>query len=182
MSLFRAAASALVVLALSTAASAATILPATGTTTVQLLDLGIPVSALPGTIDNGGGSFSFPVTGYITDASGTTLFHDGSGLQVASLTLRDFRYTLGNPLSFPITLFGDVDGVANDLPLFEVDDEMGALELSLTPVSAGALGLASPIAIGNVTGIEYEPSQVPEPASLLLLGSALAVAARRLRR
>ena len=145
-----------------------------------MIDLGIPVTALGNAVDNGGGSFSFPVTGYTSDMSGTTLFHEGSGLQVGPLALRNFQYTLGSPLVFPITLFGDVDGVADDLPLFEVDDEMGALQLSLTPTSAGALGLTDPIAIGTVTNIDFQP--VPEPTSLLLLGSAFALAARRMRR
>lgn len=160
--------------------SSAAPLLATGSTSIQLIDLGIPVTALGNAVDNGGGSFSFPVTGYTSDMSGTTLFHEGSGLQVGPLALRNFQYTLGSPLVFPITLFGDVDGVADDLPLFEVDDEMGALQLSLTPTSAGALGLTDPIAIGTVTNIDFQP--VPEPTSLLLLGSAFALAARRMRR
>lgn len=165
-------------LGLTASAASASSVTASGFTTVQLFPLPVAVSPLGTAVDNGGGSYSFPVTGADMVGSDITLFHEGSGLQVGPLSLLNFQYTLGSPLTFPITLFGDVQGVADDLPLFEIDDELG---LSLTPTSAGALGLDEPIAIGSVTGLP-DIQQVPEPATLLLLGGALAMAARRARR
>lgn len=185
MKLLNIAAAAVLALGLTSATASAATITATGNTTVQL-NAPLPdlVTPLGNTIDNGGGSYSFPVTGVQTSGDDITLLHEGSGLSLLGFDLLDFQYTLGTPLTFPITLFGDVRGAADadDQPLFSiapnVDDE---LELALTQFSGTALGLEPGFVVGQVTGLP-EIRQVPEPTTLMMLGAALALAGRRLRR
>jgi hypothetical protein len=180
MHLFRFAIAAALSLGLSSGASAA-IIPATGFTEVTLADLGpgVTVATTGSASALGAGVFQFPVTGLEAVAGGTTLYHEGSGLLVnGALALENFFYTLpDDPAGFPIVLSGNVNGGEPPTPLFEIDDE---LSLALTPEAGGALGFPAGTVIGNVTGVEY--AAVPEPSSLVLLGSAIALAARRMRR
>jgi hypothetical protein len=153
----------------------AAIIPATGATTVQLLP-GLPVTPLGSTVDNGGNSFSFPVTGVEENGLATTLFHSGSGLRIADeVSIENFSYTLGSTPAFPITLFGNVNSAEPPAPLLVIDDE-----LAIT-LAGPVLNFDAGTFIGDVTSIEYEAT-VPEPSALLLVGAAFALAGRRLRR
>jgi hypothetical protein len=180
MQLFRFAVAAALSLGLTSTASAA-IISATGFTEVTLADLGpgVTVATTGSASALGSGVFQFPVTGLEAGAGGTTLNHDGSGLLVnGALALENFFYTLpDDPAGFPIVLSGNVNGGEPPAPLFVIDDE---LTLALTPEAGGALGFPAGTVIGNVTGVEY--AGVPEPATLVLIGSALALGARRMRR
>lgn len=183
MKLFTVAAAATVALAVSivtpTAASAA-IVPATGLTTVELF-LPADLIALRGdAILNGDGSVSFPITGIETVTDGTRVYHEGSGVRLGdAIDLDNFVFTA--PL--PSRLFANVDGGDDEFPLFDLTDTGSIL---LTGETAGVLNdlfdtddFAPEALVGQV--ISTTPT-VPEPSSLVLLGGALAMAARRMRR
>lgn len=165
----------------SSSTASAAIIPATGFTEVTLVDLGpgVTVDAIGSASSGGGGVFQFPVTGLEFVSGGTTLYHDGSGLLInGALALENFFYTLpDDPTGFPIVLSGNVNGGEPPAPLFEIDDE---LTLALTPIAGDALGFPGGTVIGSVTGVQV--AAVPEPSGVVLLGSALALAVRRLRR
>lgn len=164
----------------SAAPAAAAIIPATGLTTVELF-LPADLIALRGTATlNPDGTVSFPITGIETVADGTRVYHDGSGLRIGdAVNVDNFVFTA--PL--PSRLFANVNGGDDEFPLFDLTDTGSIL---LTSETAGVLNdlfdtddFEAEAAVGRV--VSTTPTAVPEPTSLVLLGGALAVAARRLR-
>jgi hypothetical protein len=147
---------------------------------------GLFASVAPlGTATQNGLTFTFPVTGG-TD-SPLSIEHNGSGIELGSsatsdlLELRNFLID-----GTSLTVFGDafLGGalVATGADLFTVvPDATLGLRLALTGTSASVLSgfLDTSLQAGLQIATAVPQPRVPEPASILLMGSALALVLRR---
>ncbi len=180
MKLFTTALAAVLAVGVSTSAIAAPIALG-GSTSVVLTD-GIASVASPiGPATLVGNTATFPITGGETgpDDALVRIFHSGGLLLGGIVALEDFIIDLTPPPQ----LFGFVNGGDDEVALFNIGS---GLVLTLTDGAASALNgafdtdaFSSQTVIGTAT---VNPETVPEPTSLLLLGTALAFAASRLRR
>lgn len=188
MKLITIAAAALALTVCSTSATAAP-LNITGTTevvldqaTVDLLtSVDVAVSPL-GTASLSGLTALFPITGGESDGVTTRIFHQGSGLRFTRDTsVVDVTDFVINLPAGTLTLAAD-----DDFELFRLTAlPSGSFDVTLG--EDGAIALANALGLPNLEGATIgvataNVQPVPEPTALMLLGGALAMAARRMRR
>lgn len=189
MKLFAVVAAAAVAVTLSSTPVSAAPLAITGTTSVALdpgtvdalTGLRVGISPL-GTASLVGLTASFPITGGDSDGATTRIFHQGSGLRFSldgtNLDVRDFVINLP---AGTLTL-----GADDEFVLFRLAGLPNG-SFNVTLGEDGAAALANTFDLPNLEGAPIgvataDIQPVPEPTSLVLLGGALALVARRLRR